>query len=306
MNWRRQLGIRYWRYWGRFVMQLYEIYNPITSTPFARCESYMEFPPCEELKPYIKCFWGSERPYQQFKTATPLQSIVTPDSCMDIIFTVDYTNNQIHGKFCGIDNRSFVAQRITNEERMLSTFAIRFYPWSAIFFSEESMCDTKNAFYDLDCHFSKLKSEIEPLLFDVTHMRDRIRLTERYLLNHIHASRNNTILMDAIAQILVKRGNVKIECLARDIHTSNRHLERIFHENIGISPKQLSSLVRYQYVWNDVLFRPGFQVLDVVERYGYTDQSHLLRDFKRFHTMNMADARNHALQHVAFLQEEIR
>lgn len=266
----------------------------------------MEFPPCEELKPYIKCFWGSESPFRQFKTVTPLQNIVTPDTCTDIVFTIDYTKNQIHGRFCGIDDRSFVARRITNEERMMSTFAIRFYPWSAIFFSEESMRDTKNAFYALDCHFSKLKSAIEPLLFDVTHMRDRIRLTERYLLKHIHTLRNNTILMDAIAQMLVNRGNVRMERLARDIHTSNRHLERIFQENIGISPKQLSSLIRYQYVWNDVLYHPGFQVLDAVERYGYTDQSHLLRDFKRFHTMNMADARHHALRHVAFLQEEIR
>lgn len=287
-------------------MQLHKIYNPITSTPFACCESYREFLPCEALRPYVKCFWGSEKPYRQARTTEPLRSIVTPDSCMDIIFTIDFTNNQIHGKFCGIDDRSFIATRITNDERILSTFAIRFYPWSTILFSEESMCNTKNAFYTLECHFSKLKKEIEPLLFEVTDMTDRIWLTECYLMKHIRTSRMNSLLMNAIAQMLMRRGNIEIECLAKDIHIGRRQLERIFQENIGIAPKQLSSLIRYQYVWNEVLFHSGFQVLDAVERYGYTDQSHLLRDFKRFHTMNMADARRHALRHVAFLQEEMR
>lgn len=286
-------------------MQLHKIYNPITATPFARCESYTEFPPSNPLKPYIKCFWGSAKPYRQTRTATPLKSIVTPDSCMDIIFTIDFTNNQIYGKFCGIDNRSFVAQRITNEERVLSTFAIRFYPWSTILFSEESMHNTKNNFYTLDYHFSKLKHELEPLLFDITTMKERIRLTEQYLWKHIHTSRTNIVLMEAVEQMLIKRGNIEIGRLTNDIHVSRRHLERIFQENTGVSPKQLSSLIRYQYVWNDVLFQPRFRSLDAVEKYGYTDQSHLLRDFKRFHTMNMVDARSHALNHVAFLQEEI-
>lgn len=68
-----------------------------------------------------------------------------------------------------------------------------------------------------------------------------------------------------------QRGNIEIGYLAKDIHVSRRYLERIFQENTGISPKQLSSLIRYQYIWNDVLFRPRFRPLDAVEKYGYTD-----------------------------------
>lgn len=285
-------------------MNLYEIYNPITATPFVYSESYMEFAPCEELKPYIKCFWGTNMPYRQQKTNMKTRGVVTPDTCMDIIFHVDFTNNQIHGSFCGIDDRTFFTHNANEEEKLVSTFAIRFYAWSAYLFSEESMCDTKNAFFAVDYHFSRFKKEIEPLLFDVVSMKDRMRLVEKYLLNHIHSERNNHILTDAVGELLVQKGNIGIGQLSKEIHTSSRQIERIFHENIGISPKQLSSLIRYQYVWNDILYHPNFQVQDAVYQYGYTDQAHLLRDFKRFHSMGIAEAKRYALQHVAFLQEK--
>ena len=45
------------------------------------------------------------------------------------------------------------------------------------------------------------------------------------------------------------------------------------------------------------------RVLDAVERFGYTDQSHLLREFKRFHGIPLTQARRIALGDVAFLQD---
>lgn len=286
-------------------MKFYQIYNPRTATPFACNETYMEVEPCDALKPYIKCFWGSGKPYRQIRTDIPTKGIITPDTCMDIIFTVDFTDNRIYGKFCGIDDRSYAFYDKNDESRMLSTFAIRFYAWSAFLFSEESICGAENAFYDVGYHFSKLKKEMEPVLFDIVNMEDRIRLAEQWLVKHMHLERSSHILTDAVAEILQKKGNVEIGRLAREIHISSRQLERICKENMGISPKKLASLVRYQYLWNDILFHPQFQVLDAVYRYGYTDQAHLLKDFKRFHTMNIADAREYAVKHVAFLQEKI-
>lgn len=136
-------------------------------------------------------------------------------------------------------------------------------------------------------------------------MKERIRAAERYLLNHMHPERSNHILMEAVAELLQRKGSMPIGQLAGEVHTSSRQLERIFQENIGISPKKLASLIRYQYLWNDILYHPDFSVQDAVWRYGYTDQAHLLHDFKRFHTMTIPEARNYALEHVAFLQEKI-
>lgn len=35
----------------------------------------------------------------------------------------------------------------------------------------------------------------------------------------------------------------------------------------------------------EIIFSKGFDVLDAVKKYGFTDQSHLLNDFKRRHLM---------------------
>ena len=76
-------------------MELYKIYNPITAAPFKCTADYMEFAPCDALKPYIRCFWGSREPVTQDKNTVSATGLVTPDTCMDIIFKVDYTNNKI-------------------------------------------------------------------------------------------------------------------------------------------------------------------------------------------------------------------
>lgn len=234
-------------------------------------------------------------PYRQYKAEEPVQDIVIPDTCMDIIFTVDYTGNQLFGRFCGIDDRTFITSHEGDEERDMSIFAIRFYPWSAFLFAEESMNGTKNGFFEPGVHFSGLQKEMERLLFDVAGMKERIRIAERYLLNRIRLKRNRPVFADALYEILKRRGNVEIGRLSKEVHASGRQIERIFQESMGISPKRFASLVRYQYLWRDMLFSTRFQAVDAVYRYGYVDQSHMLHDFKRFHTMNPEEARNHAL-----------
>jgi|GEM_PF-5485625 len=74
------------------MIALSQKYRPILSTPFGR-EGYREIAPCAALSPYIRCFW-TER-----KTAREL--LVIPDTCMDIIFRIDGTEND--GFFCALE-----------------------------------------------------------------------------------------------------------------------------------------------------------------------------------------------------------
>lgn len=162
-------------------MELYKIYNPITAAPFKCTGDYMEFEPCDALKPYIRCFWGSKKPVAQDENAAATTSIVTPDTCMDIVFSVDFTNNKIESLFCGIDDRTFIAHNDDKKKKTFSLFAIRFYAWGAALFAEESMRNTKNAFFDAECHFTKINSELEKQLFDITDICSLIPIAEKIL-----------------------------------------------------------------------------------------------------------------------------
>ena len=77
----------------------------------------------------------------------------------------------------------------------------------------------------------------------------------------------------------------------------------LFADYTGVSPKQLSSLVRYQYLWHDILTEDSFHPANAVHKYGYTDQSHLLHDFKRYHTLLPAQAKDYALKKADILRE---
>lgn len=285
-------------------MDFYKIYKPITASPFLCDKSYVEIEPCEALKPYVRCFWGSAKPYLEEPEEEPANSLMVPDTCMDIIFRINFTDNTLNGSFCGINDLPLISDKHSVAERAeKSVFGIRFYAWSAVLFSDESMKNVKNGFYDAGQHFSYIKKELEKKLFDVVSLTDRVRITQELLLCRLKEKHYNSVVLEAVGEILKKRGNLKTLELCREMHVSERQMERVFKEYMGISPKQLSSLVRYQYLWKDICTNPKFQILDGVYRYGYTDQAHLLHDFKRFHAMNLTQAKEYAVQSVGFLQE---
>ena len=87
-------------------MELNKLYYPITSTPLKKNALYREFEPCSALKPYIRCFWGTTELIAQNAENT----LVIPDTCMDIIFMANYTKNLLTSNFCGINDRTFIAE----------------------------------------------------------------------------------------------------------------------------------------------------------------------------------------------------
>lgn len=288
---------------GGGFTELYKLYRPITAAPFKSNEHYMEFEPCDGLKPYIRCFWGTRRAVKQEKSNVVLKEIVTPDTCMDIIFTVDFTNNRIENRFSGIDDRTFVVHSISDENKTFFLFAIRFYVWGVTAFAEESMRDTKNTFFDVGYHFPKIKRELEKRLFDAADMYELVPMVEEILLKLPSDRYKNQTVFQAICKIVADKGNLLMTDLEREVLIGNRQLERLFGEYVGISPKSLASIVRYQCLWSDFIYHKNFNALDAVCRYGYSDQAHLCHDFKKYHSMSMAEAKKYAMRDVGNVQD---
>ena len=285
------------------VTTIHKYYNPVTATPYRCTEDYMEFAPCDALKPYIRCFWGSRRAVRREGNGAGEMGIVIPDTCMDIIFHVDFTHNKISSSFCGIDDRTFAASHGSSEKKTYFVFAVRFYPWSAALFAEESLRETKNGFFDADCHFPTVKREIERYLFDAADICQLIPVAEKILLSRLDERHQNQTVFRAVARMLEKKGNIMVSALGRDVFVGSRQLQRLFLEYVGVSPKSLAAMVRYQYIWNELLQDKNFNKADAAFRYGYADQAHLCHDFRKYHSMNMAEARRYAAQDVANIQD---
>lgn len=280
-------------------MKCFKNYTPITAMPYRHSDSYVEIEPCAALKPYIRCFWGSRDIYT-LEAGVGTENVVVPDTCMDVIFTVNYTDNSLSGIFCGVDDRAFSGDGINRTKQRLSVFAVRFYAWSAVLFAEESMRTCRNFYGVADEYFSWFGHALGQSLWEITKIEERVRLAEEALLRRMKLRREEPVFMDAVAEILAHRGALRMYELARDIHVSDRHLQRVFQENMGVSPKTFASLVRYQNLWKDILTKPDRNVMDEVCLLQYTDQAHLMREFKRYHGMTIPQARTLAEKSVAF------
>ena len=258
--------------------RLITAYHPITSTPFTQSPAYSEIAPSEALFPFIRCFWGTAD-----ITNAEESRLVIPDTCMDIIFDLDYTNNTDHSFFCTIDENAYFSHK-SSETAYHSKFGIRFYAWTAVMFADNSFAGTKNKAFDIDEFFTGLKQEITPMLLCVDSLSGRAAIAEKYLLKRLDPNRMNNDMMNAVYDIISARGTARITELAARNAVSVKRLERIFGDNMGISPKSFSSLVRYQMLWQELCFS-NTDILDMVEKYGYYDQAHLLNDFKKRHSL---------------------
>jgi AraC-like DNA-binding protein len=84
------------------------------------------------------------------------------------------------------------------------------------------------------------------------------------------------------AQLAAANGRISIRTLADDAGLSPRQLERRFLTQVGIAPQRYANVVRFRSVF-DLLTgttRPDWAAL--AQGAGYYDQSHMIRDFKRF------------------------
>ncbi len=267
---------------------LSRLYRPITGTPFQQDESYREIAPCAALAPYIRCFWGSDRPLPALPGETG--GLVIPDTCMDIIFQIDYARSTVSSAFCALDEHSYRTPPSQASGGLEACFAIRFYAWTACLFAEDSLCGTVNRHFPVDVFFRRIEKALAPLLFDEPTLIGKVRAAEHILLSLLCADRSDPAVLNAIHHMLRTSGRARISDVSAALALSSRQLERRFLNVTGVSPKALSSLLRYQLLWQEMVLSPRFDALDAVARFGYTDQAHLLHDFRSHHLMSPREA----------------
>ncbi|MDC7288198.1 AraC family transcriptional regulator [Blautia schinkii] len=268
------------------MLNFHNIYRPLTSHPFVSDGSYMEYRPSLLLRPYISCFWTMSA---KKKPSGETEVLVNPDTCMDIIVHINHTRQRISGYLCGIqDEPEITVQRASEDE--ISCFAIRFHFWSAHLFLKLKFCESVNRSVELNVLEKEWQQLFQPFFY-IKRVEERIAYVEDFLLHKLNYMEKNDNLFNSIHHMINTAGSAGVKEICEFSCVSQRHMERMFRSQVGLTMKRAASLVRYQNVWREMATSSRFDVMDAVYRYGYTDQAHLLREFKRFHGVTPERAR---------------
>lgn len=95
----------------------------------------------------------------------------------------------------------------------------------------------------------------------------------------------------AWAELRRSAGQVRIGDLAEQVGCSHRHLVACFREQIGVTPKTAARVLRFQHARH--LLEAGQSPAAVAACCGYSDQSHLSREFTRLAGCTPAEFTRH-------------
>ncbi|WP_156056319.1 helix-turn-helix domain-containing protein [Streptosporangium roseum] len=108
--------------------------------------------------------------------------------------------------------------------------------------------------------------------------RARLALLDELLTRRIHAAPEPDRRIGwAWDRLVATRGTVGIASLAGELGWSHRHLVSRFHDQIGLAPKAVAKVLRFQHAV--ARMRAGLAPADAAVACGYYDQSHMNRDF---------------------------
>jgi len=280
------------------INALINTYIPLSSNPFEKTDLKI-YKPCDQLSPFIACYWGMENPKPYMVID---DDVVVPHGCIELIIEANYTQNITTFFLAGIHDTPFNAKRHINND-VISRISIRFFFWAYHLFVNTDMYVINTGILDDLCFDREWVRTLSEIMLLPT-IEQRIQDIERFLISKLSMQRINANLYNSVYYIVSSQGAVTIKDICSYTTISQRHLERLYLRYIGVSPKKISNIVRYQNLWKDILFSRTLDIADAVAKYGFADQSHLLNNFRKYHGTYPIEAKQNALN-VDFFQYNI-
>jgi AraC-like DNA-binding protein len=234
---------------------------------------YRETAPSDPLQPYVYCYWTLR---SKTATQTAFAYRVVADGCIDLLIN------------CRRFERLVIAgtadtAAIVEFKDAVDYFGIRFLPACFRYFFALPVNEIVNNMLPCETVWGNRLNEFEARLFAARSTRERITLTESFLLRQLLTAGKppDRRVLAALEQIYRCGGHIPIETGLADA-ISPRQLRRLFEQHIGVSPKTFARIVRFQAVLRAVRCAPdqswGRHCCD----FGYYDQAHFIREFEDF------------------------
>ena len=244
---------------------------------------YQEYNPPAELASWIKLFWIFESRSNEI-----VPEAVVADGFPELIIhfrtpfaevgAAGHSVKQPVAIACGQLTQPLLLRRSLDA----GMIGIRFQPSGLSPFlstSMQSLTDARVPAEDLITGIDQLVDDVRACSNDT----QRIAVCSQFLYRSIDFDHDNLSVRRALEKIMLTRGRISVEALATHMGRSRRSAELAFQKEVGTSPKMYCRIARFRHAY-DAMLENGLAVnwLRIALDSGFFDQSHLIRDFRRF------------------------
>jgi AraC-like DNA-binding protein len=243
---------------------------------------YREFYPRPGLARFVECFWTLEAG----SVAVGPPDRILPDGCSEIVLNFgDHFAQHVDGGLT-LQPRSFVVGQMTGPILISPTgnvdlLGIRFHPGGTLPFFRLQLDSLTNQLVELGSIDRNFERDLLRTSANEYTMEARVAAIETVLINYISRYRHGSWSTTLAAELVKSGGLLSVDQLATSAGISSRQLERRFLAEVGIGPKLLGRILRFQQVFRAVESCDRSWALVAIEC-GYYDQAHLIRDFNQF------------------------
>jgi AraC-like DNA-binding protein len=244
---------------------------------------YREIQPTTALARFVECFWTLEN---DGSTVLAQPERLLPDGCVELI--LNFGERFREHKDDGQEERQpqhLLVGQMTQPVLIAPTgsvqlLGIRFHPGGTFPFFRMPMRELTNRVTDLGALSSEFQNDLVSCVAENS-PRSRVAAVEKLLVERVRNGKHDSRVLSLVAKIVQNGGQVSVDQLATDAGVSSRQLERRFLFEVGIGPKLLCRILRFQQIFRAV-DRDDEGWAAVAADCGYYDQAHLIRDFREF------------------------
>ncbi len=219
----------------------------------------------------------------------PMRLISSIDFFLGVTYTtIDYsTQQQLPFNRCAIRGpRTYAKNAICIGKGQFVSFSIRLKPMGLFSLLGIPACEFKDDSLDGSVIFKNFFTELTEKLIRCRDIRHCISIAEPYLLKLLkQASEKIHIsipVLEMVSLIKTNYASGSISHIQKNIGLSPRQLERNFVKEIGVNPKMYSRMTRFSDVLAYKKNHSHANWASVAYEFNYTDQNHLIKDFKQF------------------------
>lgn len=245
---------------------------------------YREWPPHPALRPFVRTYWA----LQGRGGDSPPQPVLPDGSTELIVHRLRGFRRHTARDVAVQSQRLFVGQMrepvVLEARGDADVVGIRFRPHGAFALLECPQHLSADEIPEVDALGIRWLSQATRRAQAAPTPHAALQVLEEALLLRlpVRTRRVDPRVNAVVAAIERAAGNLRIEEAAVQAGTSRRHLERLFAEQVGVGPKTLARLLRFQAAAARVVGEPAAALASVSGDSGYFDQSHMIRDFMTF------------------------